>query len=688
LNKALFEIGVEDLPPTEFDNINEQLDSNLRESLKKSNITFDKLEIFITPRRFGVYIEGLPLKQPDQKEERKGPPKSICFNEQNQSTKALEGFAKSVGVPLEEIRFKDFNGSDYAYAELVKKGESTKKVLENIIPEVITKMTFKKPMRWGTGEFSFVRPVHWILGLYNGEILSFEIFGKKSSNISYGHRFFGEKIVVNRIDNFFDQLRNQNVIPFYEERIQQIKKEIERLEKENKITIFIQQHKDLVEEIAKMTEFPTAVLGSFNEKNLFLPPEIVTVTIKHHQRSFVAFKNGKLLNIFISFQDGFGREQNVINGYTRVINARLDDAAFYFEDDLKVDIEERLTELSEITYQRELGSYRDKVERISRISEKIAQMLNFKNLSTVKRAGLLCKIDIPSKVVYEFPELQGVMGRIYLQHKGEEEDVYITAEEHYKPISENDEISTNLISNIVSLSDRLDDLVGYFGINKIPTGSKDPFGLRRKTFGILRILISLEWDLDLNNLFNIAQQTYLETNRQDVSLKGKEEVLKDFVDHRLATILEKEDISKEAINAVLINSYKPLRAYLSAKALDEFLKKEEFQDFLIAFQRVNNISKNHNSLNYQGRLFIEEEEKILFQKYLDVKSRFEEHIKKLDYSGAIETLLSLKENIDRYFDHVFVMSEDEAIRLNRLGFLKNLAMLFYEIGDIEKLYKG
>ncbi len=218
-------------------------------------------------------------------------------------------------------------------------------------------------------------------------------------------------------------------------------------------------------------------------------------------------------------------------------------------------------------------------------------MLNFKDLNIVKRAGLLCKIDIPSKVVYEFPELQGVMGRIYLQHKGEEEDVYLTAQDHYKPVSEYDEISTNLISNIVSLADRLDDLVGYFGINKIPTGSKDPFGLRRKTFGILRILITLEWDLNLNDLFNLTLQTYLETNNQNISLEGKEEILKEFIDNRLATILERENISKEAINAVLINSFKPLRAYLAAKSLDEFLEKEEFQDFLIAFQRVNNISK-------------------------------------------------------------------------------------------------
>jgi len=688
LNKALFEIGVEDLPSSEFDSIVEQLKSNLVESLERHKLSFNNLDIFITPRRFGAYIEGLPLKQEDQKEERKGPPKSICFDKQHQPTKALEGFAKSMGVPVENIQFKSFNGSEYAYIELVKIGEATKKVLENIIPEVVTKMTFKKPMKWGTGEFSFVRPVHWVLALYNDEIISFEIFGKKSSNISFGHRFFGDKIIVNNIDAFFEQLRNQYVLPFYEERIQKIKKEIKTLEIENKISVSIEEHEDLVQEVAKMTEYPTAVLGSFNEKNLFLPPEIVTVTIKHHQRSFVASKENKLLNLYISFQDGFGREQNVVSGYTRVINARLDDAAFYFEDDMKAEIEDRLEELSEITYQRELGSYREKVERISIISENIAQMLNFKELDTIKRAGLLCKIDIPSKVVYEFPELQGVMGRIYLQHKGEKEDIYITAQDHYKPVSEYDEISTNLISNIVSLADKLDDLVGYFGINKIPTGSKDPFGLRRKTFGILRILITLEWDLNLNDLFNLTVQTYLEANNQNISLKGKEEILKEFIDNRLATILERESVSKEAINAVLINSYRPLRAYLAAKALDEFLKKEEFQDFLIAFQRVNNISKNHSSLDYQGRLFVENEEKILFQKYLEVKTRFEEYIKKLDYSGAIETLLSLKKDIDRYFDNVFVMSEDEAIRLNRLGFLKSLAALFYDIGDIERLYKG
>ncbi|MBL5980813.1 glycyl-tRNA synthetase subunit beta [Petrotoga sp. 8T1HF07.NaAc.6.1] len=688
LNRAIFEIGVEDLPPSEFDNILAQLEEGLKKSLEKNDLNFLSMNIFISPRRFGAYIVGLPDKQPDKKEKRKGPPKKICFDENNQPTKALEGFAKGQGVQVKDVKFENNDGAEYAYIEFVKAGEPTKIILQNIIPELITNMNFAKSMRWGKGNYTFVRPVHWVLGLYNREILEFEIFDEKSSNKSYGHRFFGEEIIITNPQTFFSELKKNYVIPLYEERIEVIEREIQELEDEHNIKISLEEHEDLIREIAKMTEFPKGVVGSFDEKYLFLPPEIIIVTVRHHQRSFVAMKDGKVINKYVAFQDGFGRKSNVTNGYTRVINARLDDAAFYYEDDLKTDIQKRLEDLKSITYQVELGNYREKCERISTLSSKIAEKLGFENLDVVKRAGLLCKIDIPSKVVYEFPELQGIMARIYLKHKGENEDVFLTAEEHYKPLSENDEISQNLVANIVSIADKIDDIIGYFGIGKIPSGSKDPFALRRKAFGILRILISMEWDLNLKELIDLSEKVFAESGKSNISIKPVEVELKSFLSNRLGTILERENISAEAINSVLINVYKPLRAYLAAKSLDKFIKKEEFQDFITAFQRVNNISKNHYSQEYHGRLFVEEEEKTLFQKYLEVKSQFENCLKKLDYDGAIESLISLKENIDRYFDNIFVMSEDESIRSNRLGFLKSLSALFYEIGDVEKLYKG
>jgi len=688
LNKVIFELGVEDLPPTEFDSIRTQLEEGLKNSFEMNGITFLSLRIFITPRRFGAYIVGLPDKQPDKKDERKGPPKNLCFDKNEKPTKALEGFAKSSGVKVEEVQFKRVNNCEYAYIESIRKGEPTKIILKKIISEIINKMTFKKSMKWGTGKYSFVRPVHWVMAIYNNEIIDLELFGKMASKKSYGHRFFGEEILVHTPETFFDNLKRNYVIPSYEERIELIEREIKELQEKNDIEVSIEEHKDLVEEIAKMVEFPQGIVGTFEGKYLSLPQEIVVATVKHHQRSFVAMKDGIITNKYIAFQDGLDREKTVINGYSRVINARLDDAAFYYEDDLKVDIESRLEQLKDIMYQEGLGSYKEKCERISKLSIKIAEKLGLKDLELVKRAGILCKIDIPSKVVYEFPELQGVMGRIYLKHKGEEEDIYLTAQEHYKPLSENDEISTNLIANIVSLADKIDDIVGYFGIGKVPSGSKDPFALRRKVFGILRILLSFEWDLDLEYLFRLSQEIYNESGKNNISISLEDNKLRDFIANRLETILEKENIIKEATNSVLINSFKPLRAYLAAKSLDKYFKKEEFQNFIIAFQRVNNISKNHNSDKYYGRLFVENAEKSLFQKYLEVKTQFEYHLKKLDYDGAIDALISLKEDIDRYFDNVFVMSEDESIRNNRLSFLKVLSKLFYEIGDIEKLYKG
>ncbi len=678
MNKAIFEIGVEELPSSEYKNIIDQINEKLKKIFKDNGLKYEKMKTFIAPRRFGALIEGFAEKQPDLTEEKKGPPKNIAFDKDENPTKAYQGFLKGSGVEEKDVKFKEINGAEYIFAEIFKPGKSSKEILETEIPKMLKEMNFKKSMKWGKGKFVFVRPVHWIMAKFNSEILAISAFGKKASDISFGHRFFGEKITVENIDDYFTKMKKNYVIVDLEERKQIIREELEKIKKENKLDV--EKDEDLVEEIAKLTEYPTAVVGEFKEKYMSLPQEIIMVTVKHHQRSFVAKENGKVSNKYVSFQDGYGREKNVVDGYSRVINARLDDAAFYYEDDLETDLDKRLKELSGVTYHKGLGTYFDKIERMRDLSTYIADKIGLKDLEKVRRAALLSKIDLTSNVVYEFPEMQGVMGRIYLKKTGEPEEVYMSASEHYRPFDETDSVPKNIESNIVSLSDKIDDIVGYFGIGKIPSGSKDPFALRRKAFGIIKILIENEWDLDIKQILNESAKI--------LKLEYDEEKMEEFISSRLSTILSKANINPEVINATSINWNRPIRAYLSGKALNEFINDENFKQFITAFQRVNNISKKHNSTEYSGRNFKEQAEKDLFEKYLEVKPKFEKSIKAMNYKQAINDLIELKSSIDKYFDDVFVMDKHEDIRLNRLGFLKELASLFYEIGDVARLYQG
>ncbi len=531
-------------------------------------------------------------------------------------------------------------------------------------------------MRWGNGDFEFIRPVHWILALLDYEIIDFELFGINSSRKSYGHRFLGKgEISISHPDNYFSELRENFVIADYNERKERIIKELEMVATNNELEI--EKDEELINEITQLTEYPGAVVGKFNEEYLSLPEEVIKITIKHHQRSFVAKKNGKISNYYIAFQDGLSEEENVTNGYSRVINARLDDAKFYYEEDLNTLPDAYLSKLNEITYQAGLGTYLDKVNAIKEIANLISNILDYKNKNLLKAAEL-SKIDIPTHIVYEFPELQGVMGRIYLKHHNYSEDVYMVPEEHYKPVEEGDNLPTELNSLIVSLADKLFDIIGFFGIKKIPTGSKDPFALRRKAYGVLRIIIENNWDFDLNDLMKEIAKI--------INVEYLEEEIADFFKGRFETYLSKKNISTDVINTVIINWKKPLRALISAQALNKVVHSDDFTAFIKTFQRVQNISKKHDSLKYDGRLFKEEAEKELFDKYLCVKGKMEEKLDYLNYDDAIAELLKMKDSIDNYFDNVFVMDKDESIRMNRLGFLKNIANLFLEFGDITKLY--
>ncbi|ABS60903.1 glycine--tRNA ligase subunit beta [Fervidobacterium nodosum] len=660
-NEFLFELGIEELPTTEINGLIQQLSDKIQNTLSVEGINYEKFQIFVAPRRFGFVIEGLPDNTPEKVIEKKGPAANIAFDENNQPTKALLGFLKSNNSTLEEVKIID----NYVYITKTQKGLPIEEFLKTTVPSIITSIKFRKPMKWADGKYEFVRIPHHVLALLNGKIVEMEIFEIKSSNKTVGHRFvMDEYFEVNSVQDYFDKLSKYYVIPKLEDRIKFIKSQLEEFEK-NGYTI--DKDEELIQEVAILTEYPKLISGTFLEKYLTLPEELIKTTIKHHQRSFTVHSGNKITNTFVAFIDmPMDELGNAKKGYERVINARLEDAKYYYEKDIHFKLESFNEKLKEIVFQKELGTLYDKISRIEQLSKKIIEILELEKISdNILRTAKLCKADIGTHVVYEFPELQGIMGRIYALKDGEAENIAYGIEEHY---SSN---PSTVEGAVVGIADRIDTIVGNFIIGNIPSGSKDPYGLRSKTDDIFAIIEKFSWDLDLKVLLEKAAE-----------LLGKElpTTLIEFFENRFE--LYNSNVRYDIARAVKHLWKKPLRGILSAKAIYKLVGKEEFEHLLVGFERVHNISKKHISEHFDSAKFVEESEKKLFQKYIEVKPFVLDAIKHLDFESALEKLIELRPYIDEYFDKVFVMCEDEDLRMNRLGFLKNIDMLFMEIGDL------
>jgi len=675
----ILEVRTEDLPPSEIDSIMNQLKNRFENSLKEQRIEFEKIDLFYTIRRFGVLVKSLSEKQPDRLVEKRGPSRKVAFNQSGNPTKALEGFLNSNNAQIDEIEIRDTGNGEYVFLKKRIEGISTRELLKIVLPKILSSLNFKKPMRWGSGSFKFVRPIKSILCMFGNEVIDFEFMGVKSSDTTFGLRFFADRVVINSADEYFEKLRDSFVFCDPKERMKWILEQINEFEDSEKLKV--DRIDELIDEINKICEYPVLVCGKFKEDFLSLPKEIIETTLHHHQRALtVRNNNGSLTNLFIAFQDRPGAENNVKKGYETVINARLTDAEFYFREDLETPLEQKNEKLKGMVFQKELGTLYDKVRRIKELSMKIAMKLGFsdKELDKIKEAAILSKADIATNLVYEFPELQGVAGRIYALKQGKDQDIAYALEDQYLPGGEeNKALPRNIIGAIIGLADRIDTIVGNFLIGNVPTGSRDPFALRRKLYGVIKILIAFEWDLSLNELFEFSRKL-IEISRDDF---GKD--IENFVRGRLENYLvEEEQIDPDIVKAVLRLWEKPFRAFLSACALQKHRNEGTLEDILIAFERPFNIAKKHKNFDYSGALFKEEIEKELFQKYIEVKEEVDRHLDHLNFFDALETLRNLRPYIDKYFDNIFVMVSQEEVRLNRLGFLKTLAELFLNFGDL------
>lgn len=672
MSELVVEMLLEEMPPADIDNILSGFGAKVDSTLVDLNVDHGNVEVFSTSRRFGFFVRGISEKQKDLLLERKGPSKNVAYRD-GKPTKALEGFLRSNEAAEEDIEFMDLNGTEYVYLHKKVAGRPTKEVLSEALPKLFSSLQFNKPMRWGNGENRYVRPVHSILALMEGEVVEFEFMGRKASNLTKSHWYLGKTLTISDAADYKKRLGENMVVIGAEDRRKMVTDSIKSVGPE------VVEDENLVHEISLITEYPQPVVGRFKEDYLALPEPVLKTVLRHHQRTFIVRGAEGIAREFLAFQDGEpSRSGNVRKGYERVINARLEDAKFFYEEDTSVSLEQFNEKLHGMAFQRGLGTIADKTERTRAIALDISKSLGLgsKELDIVDRAVTLSKSDLGTNMVYEFPELQGIMGRIYAS-KTEDERVALSVYEQYMPDGFEGEMPSDIIGAIVGLADRLDTVVANFAIGEIPSGSKDPYGLRKKVFAILNVLNSFNWDLDLSG--------YIRRVGELLEKEVPEDLVSEFFKGRLDAILrERYSISQDASRAVLGSWNRPLRARIAAQTIDKYRQAEGFDDFIVAYNRVHNISSKHTSSEYHVEL-LDDEEKPLFRAYLEAKPMVEEEIEHLNYDGAFNHLRELKPLIDDYFNTVYVMTTQADLRLSRLGFLKSLDDLFLMFGELSLL---
>ncbi|MEN8908153.1 MAG: glycine--tRNA ligase subunit beta, partial [Clostridiales bacterium] len=507
--KLLFEIGSEEIPARFVPNSIKQLKVITENKLKEYRIDFESINVFATPRRLTLYIDSINTTQSDLELTIKGPSIKAAFDNNKNPTRALEGFMRSNSVEIKDTFTKLSGKSEYIYAKKIEKGLPTKEILEKILPEILFSIKFSKTMKWGSYTIKYPRPIRWVVAIFGTDTLNIEIGNIKASNITFGHRTLSNKNVNLTPDTYFDKLKIANVIVNHNERKNMIRYQIENLSKSENADAQIDE--ELLEEVNYLVEYPTAFIGNFDQKYLNLPKEVVITPMKEHQRYFPLFKNGKLINKFIGVRNGDEKSIDIVKtGNERVLKARLEDAQFFYNEDKKIRLEERVNELKTIVYQEKLGTVYDKVLRVSKISDYIANELHLENekKDMLKKTTLISKADLVTLMVNEFDELQGLMGMYYAIENNIDKEIAKALYTQYLPKFSGDNVPKDTLGMIMSISDRVDTIVGSFGIGTVPTGSNDPYGLRRQALGMISIILENNLNLDINKILRFSSHLY------------------------------------------------------------------------------------------------------------------------------------------------------------------------------------
>jgi glycyl-tRNA synthetase beta chain len=685
----LFEIGLEEMPAKVVGEASEQLQGRVEKWLKENRISYSKITPFATPRRLGLIIEDVAEKQEDTREEAKGPAKKIALDEEGNWTKAAQGFARGQGVSKDDFYFKELKGVEYIYVTKYIQGIVTKELLPQV-KELVTSMNFPKNMRWGNYDLKFVRPIRWIVALFGQEVIPLEITDIHSGNQTEGHRFLGNKVTIEEPKLYERQLLGEYVIAQTEERKKAIMAQLKTVEEEHQWDIPVDTK--LLDEVTHLVEYPTSIFGSFDPEFLSLPEEVLITSMKEHQRYFpVRNQSGELLPHFVTVRNGDIDPNGVVaKGNEKVLRARLADARFFYEEDKKLEISPALSQLEHVVFHEELGSLGDKVRRIREISGELAEWLTFEEdaVADIDRAAEICKFDLVSQMVNEFPELQGRMGEEYAELAGENQVVCKAIFEHYLPRFAGDALPQSKVGAMLSVADKMDSIVGCFAIGIVPTGSQDPYALRRQASGIVHILLHEKWAITLEQLFNIAISTF--RNRQ-LMQKSVEEVkgnLQSFFALRLKNRMQEQGIRYDVMDAVLHDySIEIHSIFAKAEVLMNQVGEESFKPLVDAFTRVNNIAdkidRKENTIRPEK--FEADVEHELYESYIDVKKKVELLTAEKKWQEAYQSLAELKEPIEGFFDGVMVMVEDDLVRYNRLSLLQQISILVGSYADFSQI---
>lgn len=687
----LVEIGTEELPPKALANLSKAFTSEILSGLKTLQLGFSDSESFATPRRLALLVRGLDESQADKAVERFGPAVQAAFDADGNATPAALGFAKSCNVEIDQLQRAKKDGVEKLFYSSSQPGQPTSALLSAIVSEALDKLPIPKRMRWGNSRAEFVRPVHWIIQLFGDEVVAGTFFGVSSGRQSRGHRFHADRAIeIDSPTNYAVLLEDQgHIIPQFDRRREMIRELVIAEGVKANATSIIDEA--LLNEVASLVEYPVALTGKFEEHYLEVPPEALILAMKSHQKTFYCVDaEGNLLPLFIAVSNIISKDPaQVIEGNERVIRPRLADASFFFETDKQVSLESHLAALKKIIFQDKLGTVYDRSARIAILSRALAPLCGA-DPALCERAAMLSKCDLLTNMVGEFADLQGLMGRYYALNDGEPAEVAEAIDEQYRPRFAGDDLPTGLTGAALAIAEKLDTLSGLFAIGQPPTGSKDPFALRRAAIGLLRILIEKELDLDLATCIELAFAGLkdLDAANVDCSDEVQQQVLEFLLD-RLQAWSSDKGISAAVFQSVMaLKPTRPVDFDRRLQAVAHFQSLEESSALAAANKRVSNLLAKQEVLAdavVDSALFVEPAEKALFDKLVAVETEVQPLFACGNYKKGLASLAQLRQTVDTFFDDVLVVSDDEAQRTNRLALLSRLRRGFLQAADISYL---
>ncbi len=658
MSKYLLEVGCEELPYKFIPSAIQQLKNGFENFLNTNKVQFEDVKVYATPRRLAVIVSGLEKESKDEEKIVKGPIKKVAYDENGNLTKAGEGFCRKNAISADDLYIED----DYVHAKIIIKGKSIVELLKDNVPSIVLKLQGSHFMRWSDNEEKFSRPIRWIVSILDRDEVKIKIIDKESSNVTRGHRFAQQNVYINNPDDYVDIMRNCCVIVNQEERAQRI---IERAKEEAaKLGAVPYYTDDLLEEVTFITEYPVPAVCEFNPDYLRLPEELIVTVMAVHQRYFALYKDGKLINKFITMTNYLGDEfENIKAGNVRVIKARLDDAVFFFNEDTKKPLADYVEDIKGITFQKGMGSMYDKAQRLVKLSKSIIG-----NNTSVERTALLAKADLATKLVFEFTELQGYIGADYARVSGEPENVAEGIKEHYFPLNADSETAVTLEGQIVGIADKIDNICAVFAEGKKPTGSSDPLGVRRAALGIIRTILDAGLKMDISKLIKTSLEL-LPAGKKDVA-----DEIEEFFTQRLIIFLS-DKYSKNVLEACAKTALQDLNDYINrVKAIS----KLNSEAVLESANRVLRILKEDSTKQINSSLFKEPAENMLLKQIETVSEE-------LDYDAYLKQLIEINPSVEKFFNDVLVMDKDENVKENRLALLTLLKSKYNHLADFSKL---